>query len=103
MDPRTDSFHTQMVNAGRIPLVSEVTIHMQSDAIEGKPVSTPGQGNNGSPSNPGDTPTTPGKPPSCNGALNCTTPDTPPDSGTPTTPADPGTPPPGTCYPASRP
>jgi hypothetical protein len=65
-DPKTDAFHTAMVNAGRIPLVSNVTVQMLSDAIEGNPVSSPGAGNGGKPSDPGFPETTPtGPPPRC--------------------------------------
>jgi hypothetical protein len=80
LDPKTDAFHTQLVNAGRIPVVTNVTLQMQSDAIEDSNVSTPGSGNNGNPSDPGDPPVATGDPPSC-GTIGCTVPSTPVDPG----------------------
>lgn len=66
-DPKDDSFHTKLIEAGRIPIVTNVTLQMQSHAIEhDSPISTPGLGNNGSPTNPGEPPTVPGEPPNCN-------------------------------------
>jgi hypothetical protein len=66
LDPQTDAFHTKLVNAGRIPVVTSVTLHMQSDAIEpGAPVSSPGPGNNGNPTNPGSPPISNNPPPDC--------------------------------------
>lgn len=64
-DPGTDAFYTGLVAAGRIPMVSNITLHMQSDAIEGAPVSNPGAGNGGLPVNPGDPPTPTKPPPEC--------------------------------------
>ncbi|MES2161635.1 MAG: DUF192 domain-containing protein [Pseudomonadota bacterium] len=82
LDPHTDAFHTKLIADGRIPVVTSVTLHMQSDAIEpGAPVSSPGPGNGGSPTNPGDPPVTHDPPPDCNN-LSCTDPPAP----TPTTP-----------------
>ena len=86
LDPKTDDFHTQLVNAGRIPVVTHVTLHMQSDPIEpANPVSSPGAGNAGNPSDPGDAgnPPDPGSPPDCPYG-GCNTPPvspTPPDGG----------------------
>ena len=61
-----DAFHTRLVNDGRIPVVTHITLHMQSDAIEpDAPVSSPGQGNGGTATNPGDPSTTSRPPPSC--------------------------------------
>ncbi|MBB5606644.1 MULTISPECIES: DUF192 domain-containing protein [unclassified Janthinobacterium] len=78
LDPHTDAFHTKLLAAGRIPLVTQVTLHMQSDAIEpGAPVSSPGAGNGGTPVNPGDPPVTHDPPPDCNN-LSCTNPPAPP-------------------------
>lgn len=63
LDPGTDAFHTRLVNAGRIPIVSHVTVQMQSDAIEpDTTVSSPGNGNAGNPTNP-TPPTGPGSKP----------------------------------------
>ncbi len=65
LDPGTDAFHTQLVEAGRIPVVTHVTLQMQSDAIEpDQPVSMPGPGNQGQPGDPGDPPVV-GSPPQC--------------------------------------
>jgi uncharacterized membrane protein (UPF0127 family) len=66
LDPKTDAFHTKLVNDGRIPVVTHVTLQMQSDAIEpGAPVSVPGPGNGGTPTNPGIPPVTQDPPPEC--------------------------------------
>ena len=83
LDPKSDAFHTKMVNAGRIPVVTHVTLQMQSDAVEDVNVSTPGRGNNGSPSNPGDPPVTTEEPPNCL-TIGCTV------VAGPITPTDPG-------------
>ncbi|WP_265654493.1 TadE/TadG family type IV pilus assembly protein [Verminephrobacter aporrectodeae] len=49
-----DSFHSQLIAQGRLPVVTYVTLHMQSDAVEGEStISNPGAGNTGSPVNPG--------------------------------------------------
>jgi len=72
LDPKNDAFHTKLLADGRIPVVTNVTLHMQSDAIEpGAPVSTPGLGNGGKSTNPGDPPVSRDPPPSCNTA-SCT-------------------------------
>lgn len=72
LDPHTDTFHTTLVQAGRIPVVIDVTLHMQSDAIEpDNPVSSPGPGNNGHPSDPGDPPVATGPEPECE-TIGCT-------------------------------
>lgn len=65
LDTKTDTFHTRMVNAGRIPVMMHVTLQMQSDAIEESPVSTPGKGNEGTPGNQADPPVVSTPPPSC--------------------------------------
>jgi hypothetical protein len=71
-DTKTDSFHTKMVAAERIPVVTYVTLQMQSDAIEpDNPVSSPGQGNGGNPTDPGDPPVVTTAPPSC-ASIGCT-------------------------------
>ncbi|MFT5963239.1 MAG: outer membrane protein OmpA-like peptidoglycan-associated protein [Burkholderiaceae bacterium] len=62
-DPGTDAFATQLIAAGRIPLVSQITLQMQSDAFEQDPVSLPGAGNNGRPVDPAAPPTN--SPPDC--------------------------------------
>ncbi|MES2207471.1 MAG: TadE family protein [Pseudomonadota bacterium] len=50
LDTGTDPFQTQLINSGRIPIISSVSIHMQSNAIEsGALNSNPGMGNNGKP------------------------------------------------------
>lgn len=50
MDSHSDAFYTQLVQAGRIPVVTQVTLQMQSDAIEpDEPVSLPGGGGGAQP------------------------------------------------------
>lgn len=95
LDPHTDAFHTQLVQEGRIPVVANVTLQMHSDAIEpDHPVSSPGPGNNGHPTDPGDPPVTTDPPPDCV-TIGCTV-----DGSTPTDPppCDPATDPNG-CLP----
>lgn len=82
-DPGTNPRYTALLAAKRIPVVTNVTLQMQSDAIEGTPVSTPGTGNNGNPSNPGDPPDT-GTLPDCHG-IGCNPPPDPVDPNTPCT------------------
>lgn len=68
LDPKTDAFHSQLVAAGRIPVVTSVTLQMQSDAIEASPVSMPGIGIAGNPlnsANPRDPPQFTTTPPNC--------------------------------------
>jgi hypothetical protein len=73
-DQHTDAFHTKLISNGRIPVVTHVTIEMQSDAIEpDSPVSIPGLGNGGQPANPGNPPVTQGPPPDCT-TLSCDSP-----------------------------
>lgn len=68
LDPKTDPFYTTLVSTGRIPVVSHVTLQMQSDALEpGNPVSSPGPGNKGEPTDPGIPPPPPRDPPKCAG------------------------------------
>jgi uncharacterized membrane protein (UPF0127 family) len=86
MDPGNDPQYTALVQAGRIPLTINVTMHMQSDAIEQTPESSPGAGNNGTPTNPGDPPVSQNPPPTCTG-IGCT-PHDPVDPGTPCTGSD---------------
>jgi len=65
LDPGTSLFHTQRIQNGFIPIVSSVTMQMQSDAIEGTTVSNPGLGNAGTPTNSGTVPGTQNPPPAC--------------------------------------
>ena len=99
LDPQTDAFHTKLVSDGRIPVVTDVTLHMQSDAIEpGAPVSSPGAGNNGNPTNPGAPVVSQDPPPACTN-ISCSAPSPPPPA------CDPGTDPahciPATCVPTA--
>jgi outer membrane protein OmpA-like peptidoglycan-associated protein/Flp pilus assembly protein TadG len=64
-DSGTDAFATQLIAAGRIPMVSQVTLQMQSDAFEQDPVSLPGSGNNGRPVDPAAPPANPSPPADC--------------------------------------
>ena len=94
LDPHTDAFNTALINAGRIPVVSHVTLQMQSDTIEpGNPVSLPGPGNNGKPSDPGDPPVVNTAPPDCL-TIGCTVGNTPVPACDPKTDAN-GCRPPG--------
>jgi Flp pilus assembly protein TadG len=85
-DSRSDPFVTALYAQRRIPLVSHVTLQMQSDPVEpGNPVSMPGQGNNGNPSDPGLPLAPPITPPNCVTA-GCTVivdPTLPPGGGAP--------------------
>ena len=88
LDAGADSFNTQLIETGRIPLVSHVTLEMQSDAVEQKNgsgetlfASNPGPGNHGEPSNPGDPPLTDKPPPQCL-TVGCSVTYTPADPGT---------------------
>ncbi|PFH09432.1 uncharacterized membrane protein (UPF0127 family) [Collimonas sp. PA-H2] len=81
LDTKTDPVYTQLVSNGRIPVVTDVTMQMQSDAIEpDNPVSVPGMGNGGNPTNPGDPPVVTTDPPAC-GSVGCTVPPKPVDPG----------------------
>lgn len=83
-DKGNDEFVTALYDRRRIPIVSHVTLLMQSDAVEpDSPVSTPGLGNGGKPVDPGVDPKPPKPPPKCQ-TISCSSPDTP--SG----PTDPG-------------
>lgn len=65
-DTEADPFVTALYAQRRIPLVSHVTLQMQSDPVEpSNPVSMPGQGNNGNPIDPGMPATPPITPPNC--------------------------------------
>ena len=66
MDSNKDAFSTAMYSQRRIPLVSNITMQMQSDAIErGTPISVAGMGNNGTPTDPGFTEDPVKPPPRC--------------------------------------
>ena len=81
LDPKTDSYHSQLVNAGLVPVVTNVTLQMQSDPVEDTNSSAPGMGNGGNPTDPGDPPVVETPPPNCQTA-GCTVLSPPP----PTTP-----------------
>ena len=80
MDTHTDAFHTALVEAGRVPIVTNVTLQMQSDPIEDANVSSPGMGNNGNATNPGDPAVVTTDPPNCL-TIGCTVSSTPIDPG----------------------
>lgn len=70
-DDGTDTRRTAMLRDGRIPVVTEATVQMQSDAIEDNNISVPGQGNGGNPGGtgaggePGNPSTGSGQPAGC--------------------------------------
>lgn len=77
-DPHTDAFHTAMLADGRLPVVTQATLLMQSDAIESDAaVSSPGPGNNAHPTDPGNPPAPTEPPPQC-ATIGCTVSTTPP-------------------------
>ena len=80
MDDGTNAFNTAQIADGRIPVVSHVMVQMQSDAIEGGNVSSPGMGNGGAPVNSGTPPVNQTSPPECGTAL-CTEPSGSPSGG----------------------
>lgn len=80
MDTGTDTYHSQLIRQGLVPVVSNVTLQMQSDPIEDGNVSTPGAGNNGNPTNPGNPPVVVTDPPNCL-TIGCSVPSTPVDPG----------------------
>jgi outer membrane protein OmpA-like peptidoglycan-associated protein/uncharacterized membrane protein (UPF0127 family) len=65
LDVKDNAFETQLIESGRIPVVSHVTLQMQTDPIETSQVSIPGMGNGGTPVDPGDPPVTTAEPPRC--------------------------------------
>ncbi len=69
LDTGADPRATEKINMGLIPVVMQITMQMQSDAIEGVTVSAPGMGNGGTASDPGNPPLVRTAPPSCKGAL----------------------------------
>ncbi|MRX20114.1 OmpA family protein, partial [Pseudoduganella sp. FT9W] len=63
LDTGSDANRSALIQKGLIPVVTNVTMQMQSDAIEpDHPVSSPGSGNGGNPVDPGEPPTTPTNP-----------------------------------------
>jgi outer membrane protein OmpA-like peptidoglycan-associated protein len=86
-DTGKDPFVTALYDSRRIPIVTHVTLQMQSDALEpANPVSVPGPGNGGHPTDPGF-PEDPGKgPPRCQ-TIGCSV-----DGSSPTDPSGPGNP-----------
>ncbi len=91
-DSGKDANYTQLIANGRIPVISHVTVAMQSDPVESSAmVSIPGPGNGGQPADPGTKPSDPGPPPDCP-TSGCVT--TPPVNGDPpaegTDPSEPG-------------
>lgn len=91
LDPGNDPFHTYLVNRDRIPVVSHATVQLHSDAIEpADPVSAPGAGNAGKPSDPGPLPESTAAAPDCL-TIGCTVSNSPPAAPAPEDPAlDPG-------------
>lgn len=65
LDDRSDPFMSSIITAGGIPVVSHVTVQMQTDAIESNNMSIPGMGNNGTPVDSGPPPQPEGPPPDC--------------------------------------
>jgi len=87
LDAGTDSFNTQLIQSGRVPMVSHVTLEMQSDAVEQKNsdgktlfASNPGKGNDGQPVDPGDPPLSDKPAPQCL-TMACSVTFTPSDPG----------------------
>lgn len=69
LDDGSDPFHTELIQHGRLPIVAQATLHMQSDAT----VSIPDTGSKGNPQDPGQPDTSePGEPPDCE-TVGCTT------------------------------
>ena len=65
-DDGNDPFITSLYENRRIPVVSHVTLQMQSEAIEpDSPLSMPGQGNEGQPQDPGEAAADASAPPNC--------------------------------------
>ncbi|WP_373800561.1 TadE/TadG family type IV pilus assembly protein [Delftia acidovorans] len=74
LDDGSDPFHTELIQHGRLPIVAQATLHMQSDAMESDAtVSIPDKGDKGNPQDPGQPDTSePGEPPDCE-TVGCTT------------------------------
>ncbi len=87
LDPHTDDFHTRLVDRGMVPLVTHVTLQMQSDPVEDANASAPGPGNGGHPTASGDPAVMTGEPPRCS-TIGCTV--TPVDATQDPVPAEPG-------------
>jgi hypothetical protein len=82
-DSGKDSYFTALYDKRRIPIVTYVTLQMQSDAWEpANPISVAGAGNNGAPVDPGSTEEPSKAPPVCL-TISCTV------LGVPITPVDP--------------
>ncbi|MDB5727842.1 MAG: putative rane protein family [Noviherbaspirillum sp.] len=81
LDDGSDPLRSSLIESGRIPIVTDVALQMQSDAIEpDKPASSPGMGNNGNPVNPGNSSSPIGEPPDCL-TVGCSVEATPADPG----------------------
>ena len=65
LDTGASSVNTAILKQGQIPVVSHVTLHMQSDAIEDSAVSMPGLGNGGVATDPGNPPISAAGSPPC--------------------------------------
>jgi uncharacterized membrane protein (UPF0127 family) len=83
LDTGNDAFHTRLVRANRIPIDTHVTLHMQSDAIEGETVLEPDMDRDSNPSGPRDPAGPNNTPPNCL-TIACTV------RNVPVTPLDPG-------------
>lgn len=80
LDVKDNAFETRLIESGRIPVVSHVTLQMQTDPIETTQVSVPGMGNSGTPVDPGDPPVTTAEPPRCQ-TISCSDMPEPSDPG----------------------
>lgn len=65
LDVKDNAFETRLIESGRVPVVTHVTLQMQTDPIETTQISVPGMGNGGTPVDPGDPPVTTAEPPEC--------------------------------------
>jgi outer membrane protein OmpA-like peptidoglycan-associated protein len=91
-DTGKDPYVTALYDKRRIPIVSYVTLHMQSDAWEpGNPVSVAGLGNNGAPTDPGFTEDPSKEAPKCQ-TIGCSVMSKAPTAGDPGTSNDPNNP-----------
>lgn len=89
-DDGSDPFITRLYENRRIPVVSHVTLQMQSEAIEpGNPLSVPGKGNDGQPQDPGEAAVDTATPPNCL-TIGCTVISLPDAPGEPGTGSNPG-------------
>lgn len=80
LDVKDNAFETRLIESGRVPVVSHVTLQMQTDPIETTQVSIPGMGNGGTPVDPGDPPVTTAEPPRCQ-TISCSPMPEPTDPG----------------------